>query len=98
VSYSISGTESFTIVNARRVTSKIAADLDLMRAYYGWPTADEITDFAEEAAILLKGRDLRSVEYGFQRYGKVIFALKYVARSDGTLQSDDRPRARAVRS
>ncbi len=62
-----------------------------MRAYYGWPSADDITQYAEEAAILLNGRYLQSVEYGFKRNGKVILALKYTARSDGTLQSDDRP-------
>lgn len=62
-----------------------------MRCYYGWPSGEEITHYAEEAAILLNERYLRSVEYGFKRNGKVIFALKYVAKSDGTLQSDDRP-------
>jgi hypothetical protein len=62
-----------------------------MRAYYGWPGADLITQYAEETAILLSGRYLRSVEYGFKRDEKVIFALKYVAKSDGTLQADERP-------
>ena len=91
MAYSITETRSFTISHARYITSKIAADLDLMRAYYGWPSADLITQYAEEAAILLSGRYLHSVEYGFKRDGKVIFALKYVAKSDGTLQADDRP-------
>lgn len=91
MSYSITETRTFTISHARYVTSKIAADLDLMRAYYGWPSADDITQYAEEAAILLNGRYLQSVEYGFKRNGKVILALKYIARSDGTLQGDDRP-------
>jgi hypothetical protein len=62
-----------------------------MRAFYDWPTADAITQYAEEAAILLNGRYLQSVEYGFRRNGNVVFALKYVAASDGTLQTDDRP-------
>lgn len=91
MSYSITETRTFTISHARYVTSKIAADLDLMRAYYGRPSADDITRYAEEAAILLNGRYLQSVEYGFKREGKAIFSLKYVARSDGTLQTDDRP-------
>jgi hypothetical protein len=91
LSYSSTDTRTFTISNARYVTSKIAADLDVMRAYYGWPSENETTKYAEEAAILLSGRYLQSVEYGLKRNGKVIFALKYVARSDGTLQTDDRP-------
>ena len=91
MSYSIAATRSFSISHARYVTSKVAADLDLLRAYYGWPAADYVTRFAEEAALLLNLRYLRSVEYGFRRNGKVILALKYVARSDGTLHSDERP-------
>jgi len=91
LSYSITETRTFTISHARYVTSKIAADLDLIRACYDWPSTADITAYAEEAAILLNGRYLRSVEYGFKLNSKVIFALKYVARSDGTLQSDDRP-------
>src|SRR5579863_1772979 len=91
LSYSITETRTFTISHARHVTSKIAADLGLMRAYYGLPSENAITQFAEEAAILLNERYLKNVEYGFERNGKVIFALKYVARHDGTLQTDDRP-------
>ena len=62
-----------------------------MQVYYGRPSDDEITAYVEEAAILLAGRYLSTVEYGFKKDGKVVFALKYVARSDGTLQTDDRP-------
>jgi hypothetical protein len=40
---------------------------------------------------LLDARYLKSVEYGFRRNGVTVLALKYVARSDGTLTSDDRP-------
>jgi hypothetical protein len=84
-------TKTWTITNARYVTSKIAADLDLMRAHYGWPSPQAITDFAEEAAILLARRYLGVVEYGAKINGVVVFALRYEARSDGTLQIDDRP-------
>jgi HORMA domain-containing protein len=91
VSYSISQSRTFTISQARYVTSKIAADLELVRAYYGWPSVDEITHYEEEAAILLNERYLKSVEYGFKKNGKVVLALKYVATSDGTLQGDDKP-------
>lgn len=91
MSYSATLARTFTISHARYVTSKIAADLDLMRAYYGWPTVEDITGYAEEAAILLSERHLHSVEYGFKRQGKIMFTLKYIAKPDGTLQADDRP-------
>lgn len=84
-------TQTWTITNARYVTSKIAADLDLMRTHYGFPSAKSATDFAEEAAILLAKRCLGSVEYGAKINGVVVFALRYSARSDGTLNIDDRP-------
>jgi len=84
-------TRTFTITHARYVASKIAADLDLLRAYYGRPTQQQVTDFAEEAALCLAGRYLKSVEYGFRRNGVTVLALKYIGRSDGTLTTDDRP-------
>jgi len=84
-------TQSWTITNARYVTSKIAADLDLMRSHYGRPSDAHVTAYAEEAAMLLAQRYLGTVEYGFKRDGKVIFSLKFEARSDGTLSGDDRP-------
>lgn len=84
-------TRTFTISHARYVASKIAADLDLLRAYHGRPSEQHVTDLAEEAALVLAARYLKSVEYGFRRNGVTILALKFVARSDGSLTSDDRP-------
>lgn len=84
-------TANWTITHARRVTSKIAADLDLLRAYYGQPSEAVVTNFAEEAALLLASRYLGWVEYGFKRDGVRVIALRYEARSDGTLVDDDRP-------
>ena len=83
-------TQSWTITHARRVTAKLAADLDLMHSFYGYPPADDVTAYAEEAAMLLAKRYLGTVEYGFKRNGAVVFALKYTAKSDGTLSGDDR--------
>lgn len=84
-------TRTFTITEARYVSSKIAADLQSLQSYYDSPSNEKITNFAEEAAILLSKRYLASVEYGFKKDGQVIFALKYVAKSDGTLEIDERP-------
>ena len=91
MSTTLTQTRTFTISHARYVASKIAADLDLLRAYHGKPPEQHVTDLAEEAALLLAARYLKSVEYGFRRNGLTVLALKYVARSDGTLTSDDRP-------
>lgn len=84
-------TRTFTLTHARYVTSKIAADLDLLRVYHGRPSEYQVTQFAEEAALYIAARYLASVEYGFRRNGVTVLALKYEARSDGTLTTDDRP-------
>lgn len=86
-----SESNTFIITHARYVTSKIAADLQQVRLYYNFPSEKDITDYAEEAAQLLAKRCLETVEYGFRKDGLTLFALKYIARSDGTLTSDDRP-------
>ena len=91
MSSSSTRTWTWTITQARYVTSKIATDLELLREHYGKPSEEKISDFAEEAALLLAIRCLKSVEYGFKKDGKIVFALKYVARNDGTLTADDRP-------
>ena len=62
-----------------------------MNPHYGNPSADKVTDFAEEAALLLAARYLGWVEYGFKRNGLGVLALRYEGRSDGTLSVDDRP-------
>lgn len=89
MSYTITETRTFTITHARYVASKIAADLELVHAYHRRPSLQDITEYAEEAALLLAARYLKSVEYGFRRDGLTIFALKYIGRSDGTLVGDD---------
>jgi Bacterial HORMA domain family 1 len=91
MSLSITQTRTWTITQARYVTSKIAADLELVRTHYARPSVEKITDYAEEAAQLLAERYLGWVEYGFKRNGLRVFALKYEARCDGTLSVDDRP-------
>lgn len=91
MSYTLTETRTFTITHARYVASKIAADLQLVHSYHGRPSEQDITEYAEEAALLLAARYLKSVEYGFRRDGLTVFALKYTARSDGSLVADDAP-------
>ena len=83
-------TSTFTIANARYVTSKIKADLKLLQRAYGSPTNADIDAFGEEAAILLKDGYLGTVTYGFRRDGSWVVALKYTAQPNGTLAADDR--------
>ena len=83
-------TSTFTIANARYVTSKIKTDLKLLQKAYGSPTDADIDDYGEEAAQLLNGGYLGTVTYGYRRNGSWVVALRYTARHDGTLAADDR--------
>ena len=81
---------TFTIANARYVTSKVKADLALMQRIYGAPSDAHIENLGEEAAQLLNKGYLGRVTYGFRRDGDWIVALRYTANRDGTLATDDR--------
>jgi len=83
-------TSTFTIANARYVTSKIKTDLKLLQKAYGSPTDADIDAYGEEAAQLLNRGYLDTVTYGYLRNGSWVVALRYTARNDGTLAADDR--------
>ena len=83
-------TSTFTIANARYVTSKIKADLKLLQRAYGSPADVDIEAFGEEAAHLLNGGYLGTVTYGYRRNGFWVVALRYTAQPNGTLAADDR--------
>lgn len=88
---SLSYTTTFSITNARYVTSKIKTDLRLLQRFYRKPSDEDVDDYDEEAAQLLAKGYLDTVTYGFRRNGLWIPpTLRYVARNDGTLASDDR--------
>jgi hypothetical protein len=83
-------TSSFTVTNARYLSSKVAGDLRQLQRLYGVPSDAMIADYLVELTVLLAGRYLQSVEYGFQRNGKWILTLSYSVSPDGTLVTDSR--------
>src|ERR1039458_5230158 len=85
-------TTTFTIANARYITSKVAADLRQLNLFYKSPSAERIKQFAEEAAVLLNGGHLERVDYGFKRKSLVgdlrwVLLLRYTVRN-GVLEDD----------
>jgi hypothetical protein len=82
--------QSFTITHARHLSSKVAADMHLCCAYYGYPFESSIAAYAEELALLLKDGYLSTYEFGFKKDGLRYLTWHYVVRSDGSLSSDDR--------
>jgi len=78
MSYSFS--TSFTRTHAREIASRVAADLSLMRTFYGRPSAANIDAYEDEFVELLVGGYLYRVEYGFKRNGNRVFSLRYTVQ------------------
>lgn len=89
---SASRTASFTITDARHVGAKIGADLRLLHNLYGKPALANIDGYVEEAALLLRGGYLNTVDFGFkQPYDNAWrLRLRYTATVGGHLV-DSRP-------
>jgi hypothetical protein len=92
-SYTTNLSESFTLLHAREIASKVGTDLRRFQRFYnGVPTTARIENYEKELAILLKHDVLESVVYGFKRNEKWTEAsVRYVALPGGTLMADDDP-------
>ena len=92
-SYSVSRSESFTVVHARHMAAKVATDLKRMQRFYGSPADSVIADYEAEAIELLKAGFLGTVTYGFWRNGNWVEPmLRYSARDlVGVSANDDDP-------
>ena len=84
-------TSIFTIVHARYLASKVAADMHLCAQYYGKPSETRIREYAEELAQYLNAGYLCEYEFGFQKDGKRLVSWRYNVDSNGALTTDDRP-------
>jgi hypothetical protein len=92
VSYTTSATETFTLVHARHIASKVATDLKRFQRFYGSPSDGWIDNYEAELVQLLKHNVVDNVVYGFQRNGQwTSAAVRYTALADGSLSTDDDP-------
>jgi hypothetical protein len=90
-SFSVTRSESFTIINARKLASKVATDMHLCAQYYGMPTETRIREYAEELAQYLNAGYLQEYEFGYKKDGKRIVCWRYKVDANGQLTTDDRP-------
>lgn len=91
-SYSITASETFTVVHARYIASKVATDLMRFHRLYRSPSVEMIDDYELELVELLKHDVVERVVYGFKRGGKWTSAtVRYKALSGGVLATDDDP-------
>jgi hypothetical protein len=84
--------ETFTITQARYVGAKVGADLRMLANLYGKPALDDIDDYAEEVALLLRDGHLGTVDFGFKQPDGNAWRLRlrYTATAGGHLL-DNRP-------
>lgn len=91
-SYTFSDTESFTLTHAKRLASKVAADLKRFQRFYGLPSDLWIDRYERELVELLKRDALSYIVYGFKRNGQwTEAAVRYKALAGGQLDVDDDP-------
>jgi Bacterial HORMA domain family 1 len=91
MTYSYTKSESFTIVHARKLSSKVATDMHICAQYYGQPSEANIRDFAEELAQYLNEGYLEEYEFGYQKNGRRVVSWRYRVDANGNLTTDDRP-------
>jgi hypothetical protein len=91
MTFSYTKTATFTIVQARYLASKAAADMYLCAQYYGKPSEERIREYAEELAQYLNAGYLKEYEFGFKKDGKRVVCWRYKVDSNGALTTDDRP-------
>lgn len=83
-------TQTWSRTHARYVAGKVAADLRQMQQAYGKPSDDQIEQFTQELVEYLTAGFLDYVEYGFQKNGEWVVALRYTAEEIGSMSADDR--------
>jgi hypothetical protein len=90
--YTQSFIDTFTLLHARIIASKVATDLRRFQRFYGSPSDQWIANYELEITHLLKHDVVSDVVYGFKRNGKwTEAAVRYRALPGGTLESDDDP-------
>ena len=91
MTYSVTTSETFSIIHARKLSAKVAADMHLCAQYYGKPSEEQIRDYAEELAQFLNAGYVSEYEFGYQKDGKRVVTWRYTVDENGTLTTDERP-------
>ena len=91
MSYSFTTSETFSIIHARKLSAKVAADMHLCSQYYGRPSEEHIRQYAEELAQYLNEGYIEEYEFGYQKASKRIVSWRYKVDENGKLTTDERP-------
>ena len=82
---------SFTIIHARELSSRVAADMHLCARYYGNPSETWIRAYAEELAQAINAGYVDAYEFGYEKNGVRIVTWRYTVDVNGNLTVNDRP-------
>lgn len=88
---SSTNTNTFTVTNAEYLASKIAADLRQFKSFYDTPTEQKIDQYVQELVILLKGKYIASIDYGFKKGNTWVLAVSYTVNTATGQLIDDNP-------
>ena len=85
--------ESFTLIQAKQLASKVASDMRRCQQHYLRPTDVQINDYGTELALLLRDGYVVNYEFGWVRDNdnERILTWLYTVDSSGNLVSNDRP-------
>ncbi len=84
------GSSTFTIIHARCLASKVAADLHLCGQYYGNPSEADTRAYAEELAQYLNAGYLEAYEFGYKKSDVRVVTWRYRVDTNGSITTDDR--------
>jgi hypothetical protein len=90
ISFTRTVSSTFTIVHARHLASKVAADLHLCAQYYGQPSEQRIREFAEELAQYLNAGYVKEYEFGYKKNNSRVVSWRYHVDENGVMTTDDR--------
>jgi hypothetical protein len=91
MSFSVTTSNTFSIIHARKLSSKVAADMHLCAQYYGHPSEAQIRQYAEELAQHLNEGYVEEYEFGYEKNGKRVVTWRYKVDENGVLTTDERP-------
>jgi hypothetical protein len=82
-----SSSQTFNIADAKRLTSKVIADMHQCQQFYKTPSDADIATYQEELIVLLNGRYVDRYEFGFKTANdKRVISWRYKVSAAGNLE------------
>lgn len=84
--------ETFNLTHAKRLASKVTADMRRCQQLYGWPSDPEINDYGTELSMLMRDGYVKTYEFGYKTGESRVVSWFYEVTESGIQGgADDRP-------